>query len=173
MRLRSVPWVAGCCGPKLMIIRLEPRSPSSSCSISIVGRLGGNSMACSYRPPASCFRLPIVRWPRRTSQSFVASFMSSLACFPGVFREVIPFAGAGERVVLPERVARVIVGQHEALQARMPLELDAVEVVHLALGPRRGLPQPGRGVDDRVLLGDPGLHAEVGVVTEREEDVDD
>src|SRR6266852_5287391 len=145
---RSTPWVEGCWGPMLMVMR--PLSASSS----------------STKAP----------WERSSNvDSTRCFFMNASPSMP--WREVLVLDGdLPHRVVLPQGVALPLVRHEDARQVGMALEDDAEQVVGLAFVPVGPGPDAGHRGDPRrvgvVDADDESEPAGRGHVGERADDVE-
>src|SRR6266540_654577 len=119
------PWVDGCCGPKLRTISSLSRSTRRRMSFSmsfLSGLRGGVGLG-----RRRLLRLRRVVEPLQLDEWVLADV-----------RDAVPAARL--LVVLAERVADPVVGEHDPAEVRVAREVHAEEVVHLALEPVRGLP---------------------------------
>src|SRR6266496_3642691 len=152
------PWVEGCCGPKLRTISSLSRSTRRRMSFSMVvprSGLGGGG-----RVQRCLLRLLRVVEPLQLDERVLADV-----------GDAVPAARL--LVVLAQRVADPVVGQHDPAQVRVAREVHAEQVVDLALEPVGGLPDPLDRVDGR---GGPvrlDLELQAVAVAVREEMVDD
>src|SRR6266542_4472070 len=106
---RSTPWVEGCCGPMLTV--------SSSRSL------------CSRVSGVGCRRSHVLFPETRDLRHDTVS----LARHGEVDRLRAEWLAAAQRMALP------VIGQHDALQVRMPREAHAEQIEHFAfvpVGPR-------------------------------------
>src|SRR5688572_6545413 len=103
MMRRNTPCVLGCCGPMLSVISLG----ESDSRISIAT-------------------------PSDTAESLLAAGRRVLA-LGAVLQMLDQDVLVVEGPVLPERVAREVIFEQDAAQVRVPHELDAEQVVDLAL----------------------------------------
>src|SRR6266545_8168926 len=119
------PWVEGCCGPKLRIISSLSRSTRRRMSFSM-------SFSSGLHGGLRVGRRGLLRLLR---------VVEPLQLDERVLSEVRdPVPAARLLVVLAERVADPVVGQHEAAEIRVSGEVHAEQVVDLALEPVRRLP---------------------------------
>src|SRR5207244_3375215 len=143
---RSTPWVLGCCGPMLMIMRL---SSTASTSTSAVRSTAPTSRASSAAGVAARDR---ISWaPSSVSRARSGVVMRGSPrgrCLLELHRD------AADAVVLAQRVPFPIIGHQNPRQVGMAAEQDPEQVVGLPLhGLGAGIELEQR-VDDGVVLGD-------------------
>src|SRR5919106_63646 len=140
---RSTPWVAGWCGPMLIVNSSSWRSPSTSASVPETG--------CS----------PIRSMVTERSRSRYGTLSGSviparvLALVEGVEHGL---AAHGE--VAPLREALVVLRHEDAAMVRVALEHHAEHVVDLALLEVRGGEQVHDGGEARIVGSEASLHVE-------------
>src|SRR5512137_1496992 len=146
-RKLSTPWVDGCCGPKLMSISSLFRSTRRRTSF---------DMALSSRPsgpPAGRTERGGRGRGRRRMELLVlgdAHQVDASKLDERVLAQVgDAVEAAGLLVVLAQRVADPVVGEHDPAQVGVAGEGDAEEVVDLPLQPVGGLPDALDRVDHR------------------------
>src|SRR2546421_12946454 len=131
MRRRSVPCVAGCCGPKLITISCSERPGSIEAARSPKEATG----------MASSWARPVARTPRVGSVAMLGLHFALAALQDD---EVVALAPAAERVILAEREAAVVFRHEDPLEIRVALELDPEHVEHFALAPVGRVPHGRR-----------------------------
>src|SRR5205807_8421335 len=118
---RSTPWVAGCCGPILMTSSFASRkvfllSSSSRCETELFGSV---ILVVSLRSPVASFRSSAVSLPALDSEVDLDPLLVLL----------------NDAVVFAQGMALPPVGQENAFQVRVAVELNAEHVEGFPLQP--------------------------------------
>src|SRR5918992_4295066 len=142
---RSTPWVAGWCGPKLMVRSSSCRSSSTTASVPETGSSSIRSIVTER------------------SRSRYGTLTGSKSVIPArvlALVEGVEDGLAAHREVAPLGVALVVLRHQDAAMVRVAVEHDAEHVVDLALLVIGG----GEQVDDRgeprIVGSEPGLDVE-------------
>src|ERR687896_1038698 len=150
---RNTPWVAGWCGPKLIVRNSSWRSPGTTASVPETGSS------------------PIRSMVTERSRSRYGTLTGSKSVIPArvlVLVERVEDGLAAHREVAPLREARVVLGHQDAAHVGVALEDHAEHVVDLALLVVGG----GEQVDDRgqprIVRAEAGLPVEAGGALPRE-----
>ena len=152
--IRSTPWVDGCCGPMLMIIVSSSLGPRPAGEDELPrARVAGRSScapssvcASSRRSSGSSSSSALERVVVATSTSSSTESLGLLAHRgPGSSLKVTGTRRG--RVVLAQRVADPVVGHEDAGEVGVAGELDAEQVVDLALGEVHARVQVGEARD--------------------------
>src|ERR1039457_4399310 len=138
---RSTPWVAGCCGPILMTSSLASRNVLSG-----VSRSSGESEVGS-----------VMVWV--LDLWLLAAFDSKIDLYPLIVL-------LQDAVVFAQGMALPTVGQENALQIGMAVELDAEHVEDFPLQPVGGCPD-GNGAGKALAIGDLRFHTDAFIARER------
>src|SRR5215213_7134653 len=143
---RSTPWVAGWCGPMLIVKSSSVLSSSSA---------SGSPPTCG-----SCsYRSMVMDRSRSRYGMFRGSVVSLIPLRHLPLVEGVDHRLAADREVAAQRVTDVVLGHEDPAQVRVAGEDDAEHVVGLALVEARA----GEEVDDRRDLGLVDAHAHLDV----------